>query len=160
MSESILPLLTLPVDPQKDVKGTAEMELCCRPTYVAIDSLTVESEECGVDTIFPSNKPFTVSSKIRFYGSGALAVMALNVPLQIRYTAESYGPGKEQVIAEVKINTVAGKLVYDATAIVPAGLLDGDTLYRISVLFRAGAEGSNLAIANGFASGILVEAFN
>lgn len=160
MSESILPLVTLPVKDQKAVAGTAEMELCCRPTYVAIESLTVESEECGVDTIFPANKPFKVSSKIRFSGAGALAVMALNVPMQIRYTAESYGPGDEEIIATVNLTTQAGKLEYAADALVPAGQLTGDTLYRISVLFRMGAAGSNLSIANGYASGILVEPFN
>ncbi|MCL6434841.1 MAG: hypothetical protein K6T90_11620 [Leptolyngbyaceae cyanobacterium HOT.MB2.61] len=160
MSESILPLTTIRPD-KGQIKGTAEseMELCCHPTYVKVNSLTVESDECGVDTIFDANKPFRVNSEIEFYGPGALALMALNVPIQVTYTAESYGPGIEAVIAEVRFNTSAGRLVYTAEATVAAGTLDGDKLYRISMLFRMGAEGTRLSIANGFISGILVQAY-
>ena len=158
----ILPLTTVtPVDQEgKKVPGEAEMELCCRPTYIKINSLTVESEDCGVDTIFPANKPFKVDSEIQFYGAGALALMALKVPVQITYTAESYGPGPELVIATVNFNTAAGVLVYKAPANVAAGTLPGDHLYRISMQLRMGAVGPQLSIANGFISGILVEAYN
>jgi hypothetical protein len=161
MSEAILPLTTVRPSPTlKDVAASSEMELCCHPTYVKINSLTVESEPCGVDTIFPADQPFYVNSEIEFYGSGALALMALNVPIQIVYTAESYGPGPEKEIAVVELTTQADQLVYTAGANVAAGTLEGDKLYRISMLFRMGAKGSRLSIANGFISGILVQAYN
>lgn len=158
----ILPLTSITPDPKGQSKGTAEyeVELCCHPTYVKINSLTVESDSCGVDTVFPADESFWVNSEIEFYGSGALALMALNVPIQITYTAESYGPGPEKVIAVVNFSTAAGQLVYSAGATVPANTLEGDKLYRISMQFRMGAVGPKLSIANGFIDGILVEAYN
>ncbi len=158
----ILPLTTITPDPKGQTKGTTEyeMELCCHPTYVKINSLTVESDSCGVDTVFQADEPFWVNSEIEFYGPGALALVALEVPIQISYMAETQGPGDDLVIAVVKFKTQAGVLVYDAGASIPANTLKGDTLYRISMKFRAGAEGPKLSIANGFMDGILVEAYS
>jgi hypothetical protein len=158
----ILPLTKVTPRPEdgKAVPGGAELELCCHPTYVKLNYLKVTSEECGDDTIFPSDEPFNVEAQIEFYGPGALALMALKVPMQFTFTAESLGPGPELNILTVNTTTNQGVLVYTVGGTVPANTLIGDIIYRISMHFRLGVVGPKLTLGNGYISGITVEAFN
>lgn len=90
--------------------------------------------------IIRKTDPFQVAIDFKVLASSAKAVLCA-LAFEVKYFAESFGPGPEVVLGTVTGNTVAGQFHYDATTPAGAGTaltVPGNTLAP-GVVYRLAA---------------------
>ncbi len=127
-----------------------ETEVRLFPITVKLGNPTIDSLGPNPDDILRQGEGFKLSLDVTFGDVGALAIVALGVPVRIKWFAESYGPGPEAVLGETTINTVAGQLVYTIDVNVPVNPLTAEFVYKLAASLRVGALSPAPSIANGF----------
>ncbi|MGA7932332.1 MAG: hypothetical protein WCA35_02010 [Kovacikia sp.] len=136
-----------------------ETEVRLFPITVKLSNPQINSLGPNPDDILKEGEGFKLSLDVTFGDIGALAVVALGVPVRVCWFAESYGPGPEVTLGCTLINTIAGKLSYTIDLDVPVNPLKSEFVYKLAASMRVGAASPSPSIANGFIEAGAVEIY-
>ena len=129
------------------------------PLYVKIDNMTIESAGPDPDDILKEGEAFDISIDVHFSGPGAAALMPLELPVMVTFSAESIGPGPEVTLGKATIKTQCKKNDYTVTLHVDKNPLSAERVYQLAATLRVGATQCP-ALVNGFMEGGAIEMYN
>ena len=129
------------------------------PLYVKIDNMAIESAGPDPDDILKEGEAFDISIDVHFSGPGAAALMPLELPVMVTFSAESIGPGPEVTLGKATIKTQCKKNDYTVTLHVDKNPLSAERVYQLAATLRVGATHCP-ALINGFIEGGAIEMYN
>jgi hypothetical protein len=95
------------------------------------------------ETILRPDQPFGFQATVEFGGSGAIALMPLELTIRLDFYAKAVGSGAAIDLGNTSLKTTAGQFIYTPTlklskSAAKTNLIPPD-LYRICAVLRAGA---------------------
>lgn len=129
------------------------------PIAVKLDNMVIESAGLDPDDILKEGEAFDISVDVHFSGPGAAALMPLELPVMVTFSAESIGPGPEVTLGKATVKTTCKKNDYTVTLHVEKNPLSAERVYQLAATLRVGATNCP-ALVNGFIEGGAIEMYN
>jgi hypothetical protein len=133
--------------------------LTCQLTHlVALSTYSSEPE-----TILRQDKPLELQATVEFGGSGAIALMPLELTIRLDFYARALGTGEVIELGSTSLKTMTDQFTYIPSLKLSKGAVKANLLpekiYSISAVLRVGApEGPSFI--HGFIDGLTVEVYN
>ncbi|MBF2025863.1 MAG: hypothetical protein IGS48_03735 [Oscillatoriales cyanobacterium C42_A2020_001] len=129
----------------------------------ALSDLVAHSKQTGnPETIFSLEEPLFLSIKVEFSGSGAIALMPLQLSILVEFYAKARKRSEDLELGSATLPTRAKQFIYTPTLAIPIGLgslaVLPDKAYTISALVRIGAKG-HPALITGFVEGLFIQTY-
>jgi hypothetical protein len=115
-----------------------------------------------IETIIGQEECFSLRTRVEFQGSGAIALLPLNLLLQVDFFAQPVGRGAALELGTARLSTIKGEFIYYPTLEIVQGPhsigLVAETVYSLTALLRAGsAEGP--ALMTGIIEGLTIQTY-
>jgi len=113
-------------------------------------------------TILQQDEPFSAAVRVDFSGAGAIALVPLEMCIQVEFFAHPLGLGVAVELGKATINTAAHVFTYTPTLSVTGGAKVGlllEKIYQIRALLCVGASGFPALIV-GFTEGLTLQIYN
>lgn len=129
----------------------------------ALSDLVARSKPTGKpETIFSLEEPVLLSVKVEFSGSGAIALMPLQLSILAEFYAKARKRSEDLELGNATVETIAKQFIYTPTLALPTGFGALEALpnkaYTISALVRIGATGYP-ALITGFVENLLIQTY-
>mgnify|MGYP004489407149 CR=1 FL=1 len=143
------------------MKGT---QVNIAPITCKLFNLAIFTTDPNVDCsemILSQDESFSLRVTVEFGGPGAIAMMPLNMTINVMFFAEPYGIGSKVELGSTSVNTYAGILMYSPTLAIakPAAVgLSPEEIYQVIGVLRVGAPDWP-ALITGFIDGLALQTY-
>lgn len=113
------------------------------------------------ETILHQHESFSLRITVEFGGSGAIALMPLNLCIKVSFYAEPCGLGSKIELGDTSIDTSARTFTYTPTLTIATPTAVGlvaEAIYQVTAVLRVGALNSP-ALIIGFIDGLIIQTY-